>query len=257
MQLLNEISNRQRYRTYVRLVVIGLAAFAAYLFSVLIQESHYWWALIPTFALACLSAVEFAVADLLLDRRFPPESTEFLERLQRKLRTTTVHGGIVDALNSCVETFRGCDPSRISSTVHLRIDVLSDYESDTLPALIQISDYTRAGLGGRRWRLLEPTKGLVGRCLRVGERVCVNFRSQSEYRARMVMEFGYTAEEVDRHTTSARSHMAHPLMVSGDIVGVLYFFSTEPQVFPLAASPEHVCKAGNTVLSLLQAAEIL
>ncbi|MGX1793719.1 GAF domain-containing protein [Microbacterium sp. NPDC055312] len=255
--LLRGIPTRQRYRVFARLGSILAAAIAAYAFSFLIQERSYLWALIPAIVLAIASIAEFVVTDLLLDKRFPPESAALLERLGQKLIATTIHDEIVSALNSCVSGFRGCDPSKISSTLHLRVDVLSDTDSEAVPSLIQVARYTRPSLGGPRWRILSPAVGLVGRCLRLDDLVWVNFRDRSEYDYRMVAEFGFAPEDVQRHTTSARSYLASPLRDGGRLVGVLYFFSTEPQVFPLAADERRLARAGEELLRLLRVAEIL
>jgi len=255
--LLRGIPRRQRYRVYARVGTILAAAAAAYIFSVLVQERHYLWALIPALVLAVASIAEFVVTDLLLDKRFPPESAALLERLQQKLITTPIHDEIVSALNSCVGGFHGCDPSKISSTLHLRVDVLSEADSEVVPSLVQVARYTRPSLGGPRWRILNPAVGLVGRCLRLNDLVSVNFRDRSEYDHRMVAEFGFAPEDVKRHTTTARSYLASPLRDGGRVVGVLYFFSTEPQVFPIAADQGQLTRASEEVLRLLRVAEIL
>lgn len=255
--LLRGMSRRKRYRVFARLGTILAAAVAAYAFSLLIQERSYLWALVPAVVLAIASLAEFVVTDLLLDKRFPPESAALLERLQQKLTTTSIHDEIVSALNSCVSGFRGCDPSKISSTLHLCIDVISDTGSEAVPSLVQVARYTRPSLGGPRWRILSPAVGLVGRCLRLDELVWVNFRDRSEYDHRMVAEFGFAPEDVQQHTTSARSYLAAPLHDGGRLVGVLYFFSTEPQVFPVAADRGQLARAGQEVLRLLRVAEIL
>jgi hypothetical protein len=255
MRFLEDISLRQKYRTAARLVIIVLAAGALYVFSVMIQEREYSWSLIPAALLALLSVAEFVVADLVLDKRFPPHSARFLERLQRKLGSTSIHQEIMNTLDSCVAGFKGCDQSRISSTVHFRVDI--NHDEGTLPALIQLSDYTRSGLGGRRWRVIQATKGLAGRCLRQEQLVWVNFRSEQEYRSRMVEEFGFTKDEVDDHTSTARSYLAIPLRNASETVGVLYFFSTEPQVFPLAANQNDLRSKADVITGFLRAAEIL
>jgi GAF domain-containing protein len=73
----------------------------------------------------------------------------------------------------------------------------------------------------------------------------------------MVEEFGFSPEEVDRHTKTARSYLAFPIRDRGDMVGVMYFFSTEPQVFPVAANEDRLRDAAESISALLRAAEIL
>jgi GAF domain-containing protein len=137
------------------------------------------------------------------------------------------------------------------------IDIVEPGTSATAAGLVQISEYTRAGLGGRRWRVLRETQGIVGRCARVGTMVCANFRTDSEYRKRMVYEFGFTRDEADRHTTAARSYLAFPVESSNDLVGVMYFFSTEPQVFPQAADKAVLDRNARVIAGLLRVSEIL
>jgi hypothetical protein len=85
----------------------------------------------------------------------------------------------------------------------------------------------------------------------------VNFRSLDEYRDRMVREFGFTHQEVARHTTAARSYLAYPIRDKGEIIGIMYFFSTEPQVFPHAVNSQRLSDTAESILGLLRTAEIL
>lgn len=240
-----------------RLAILTCAAFTGYLFAFLLQIGRYGWAFFAALVLGLLSIAEFVLADLIIDSRFPRETREFLDLLRERLVRTGIHDEIVRELTTCVSRFRGCDPSQVSSTVHLRVSVVAAGSDETSPGLIQLSDYTRVGLGGRRWRVLESTKGIVGRCLRLERMVWVNFRSAEEYRTRMVEEFGFSHAEVEQHTGTARSYLAYPLQTESTTLGVLYFFSTEPQVFPHAADPAEVERSAATVIGLLRATEIL
>ena len=253
LEVIDDVSVRRKYRIGARFVILILASGAVFSFSVLIQQQRYLWSIVPAAVLAILSIAEFILADLIIDARFPPETVKLLERLQSKL---TVHDEIVRVLKSCVSTFNGCDKERISSTVHLRVDITTS-GNGIATALVQLSDYTQAGLGGRRWRTLDPAKGLVGRCLRLEKLDWVNFRSIDEYRDRMVREFGFTRQEVARHTTTARSYLTYPIEDKGKAIGVIYFFSTEPQVFPLAADLSRLIEAAESILGLLRTADIL
>jgi len=255
--IFRDLPDRERYRSWARLTILVLAGVFVYGFSVLLQEEEYGWAVIPAAVLGVLSVAELVVADLILDSRFPRDTTEFLERLQRKLSTTSTHEEVVRLLESCVDTFAGCDKARISSTVHLTVETVEPGTTTTATGLVQISDYTRAGLGGRRWRVLKTTQGIVGQCVRTGEVVCVNFRTLQEYERRMVEDFGFTRAEAQRHTRAARSYLAMPIRSSGNLVGVLYFFSTETQAFPRCADEAVLRTTAESVAGLLRAAEIL
>lgn len=59
-----------------------------------------------------------------------------------------------------------------------------------------------------------------------------------------------------QHSRNARSYLAYPLYKEEDIVGVIYFFSTEPQVFPRAAPDLRLEATADAVLALLNAAGI-
>jgi hypothetical protein len=139
--------------------------------------------------------------------------------------------------------------------VHLHVEVFG--ESGTKPSLLQITDYTRPRLGGSPWRFTEAESGVIGRCLRTGQMEHVNFRDRSEYQRRMVEEFGYSHERANRHTTSARSYLAYPVFEGNQLIAVLYFFSTEPQVFPNAADPKSLAETGEVILHHLKVAGVL
>lgn len=234
-----------------------LAAVSTYVFAVLLQEELFWWALIPGSLLGILSIVEFVLADIYVDSRFPLETTEFLERLERRLSTTSTHREILTILRNCVDSFVACDRRRISSTVHLTVDLVEPGTSQTATGLVQISDYSRSGLGGPRWRVLKATQGIVGRCIRAGRMVYVNFPTPEEYTRRMVEDFGFTRAEAASHTTAARSYLAVPIFNSETLIGVMYFFSTETQVFPGAIDLDALDHHAESVASLLRASEII
>jgi GAF domain-containing protein len=233
-----------------------IAAASLYAMSVLVQEKNYYLAILPSALLGLLSISEFVIADLIIDARFPPDTARFLDRLQKKMGSTSINDEIVDTLDRCVRTFQGCDRSQISSTLHLRVDVLAP-DSSRRRALIQVSNYTMKRLGGRRWRELDASKGLAGRCLRLGELVFVNFRDEGEFTRCMVEEFGFTSQEAEEHTQKARSYLAFPLKDEEETVGVLYFHSTEPQAFPHCSDVDALQAAADGIAGLLRAAELL
>lgn len=257
MTVLAEIPRWRRWRIGMRLVLLLLAAVIGYGFAFLLQVGRHGWAFLAALLLGVLSIVEFVLADLVIDSRFPKETREFLDLLRERFIQNGIHDEIVRELTTCVSRFRGCDPSQVSSTVHMRVSVLTAGTDESTPALIQLSDYTKAGLGGRRWRVLESTKGIVGRCLRLERMVWVNFRSVDEYRQRMVEEFGFSQTEIEQHTVSARSYLAYPLQQEASVFGVLYFFSTEPQVFPHASDPAEIDRTAAAIIGLLRAADVM
>ncbi len=251
-----DMSPARKWRVSARLASILLISAAAYWFAALIQRDRFGWAIVPAIVLLLVSWGEFVALDLAIDRRFPLHTREQLDRLHRQMSQTPVNREIVDAMRACVASLRGCDRDRVSSAVHLTVDVESPFQERSVTGLVQISDYTRPGLGGRRWRVTESTKGIIGQCVRTRETVWVNFNSAEEYLRRMVTEFGYTREEAENHT-DARSYLAHPLLDSDAVVGVLYFFSVEPQVFPHAADLRQLSHTADKVASLLRTVNVL
>lgn len=257
LTLLDTLVWRRRLRTGIRVVVIITAAAALWAFSVLVQEKQYSFALGAAAFIALLSVFELFLADLLLDTSLPRSSRKFLEDLQLKLVSTSMKEEIIATLQACVGSFVGCDTARISSTVHLAVPVSDPRDDQASLRLFQPFEYTRPGLGGHRWRLTDPAKGIVGRCLRQQRKVWVNFRTAEEYRDRMVQEFGYTPDEASRHTTTARSYLAIPLVDEKRVIGVLYFFSTEPQTFPIAANEDRLRETAATIAGFLRIAEVI
>lgn len=85
----------------------------------------------------------------------------------------------------------------------------------------------------------------------------MNFDDATEYRRRMVEEFGFSREEAEMHTTFARSYLAEPLLLGGTVIGVLYFFSSEPQVFPLAARGSDLASKGQDFVDVLKTVSIV
>jgi GAF domain-containing protein len=73
----------------------------------------------------------------------------------------------------------------------------------------------------------------------------------------MVREFGYTRQEIERHTKTGRSYWAEPLRFNGEFVGVLFLFSTEAQVFPRAADGRRFQSIAGNVAGILKAASII
>jgi len=255
MDLVKEVPDSRKYRAKLRFSVIVAAGVPTFAFAVLVQERKYVIAGLVGIALVLLSLLEFVVADLLVDRRFPRETERFLNRLKERIAATSTHDELVEAVQVCIETFKGCNVESVSGTIHFRVTHY-DEANKQAPALVQLAPYT--GQGGEPWRVIAATKGIVGRCLRLERKVWVNFADASEYEDRMVQEFGFTAEQSARHTRSARSYLAYPVRDAvGSLVALLYFFSTEPQVFPLAADDSELRRTSEEVVRLLRAAEIL
>ena len=67
----------------------------------------------------------------------------------------------------------------------------------------------------------------------------------------MVKSFGFSSEEAERHTRTGRSYLAIPLLRLGVVLGVLYFFTSEPQVFPRSANLNQLEKDAQAIVDLI------
>lgn len=219
------------------------------------EKAHFGWAVVAGAGVVGVALLEFVFADLIVEAKFPAATARILEQLPRALFDRGVGNKITQDMARCVAQFSGCNKEAITGTVHLLVTTYVD--NDIEGRLLQISDYT-GRLGGKKGRLIDPAKGIVGRSLRLGRPDWVSFRDQTEYLERMVDKFGFTQDEARRHTTSARSYLAVPI---GENDGppdlVLFFFSTEPQVFPLCADIDEVKSVGITIRNYLEVSGVI
>jgi hypothetical protein len=249
-----EIPEPKRFRLSIRMALIIAAAVGGFAISVLLEEHHYYWALLPGVAVFLASAGEFVLADLVTDARFPPETSAAIAKLEANLKG--YHDRIQTPIQRVIEALRGCDRTAVSGTFHLLVNVYPSGSMSQESALIQIVDYSGA-LGGRKWRETPTTKGLIGRCVRTGCFEVVNFASREEYDERMVTEFGFSRGEVQAHTRAARSYCAHPVLLGNALIGVIYLFSTERQVFPRALEAGIIEAAAREISAFLEGARIV
>ena len=201
--------------------------------------------------------LEFIFADRIAEKRYPLETEKKLALLEEKLGTLAVRS-ISEKLGRIISSFNACDQSRISGTVHLIVELLRSPEGKARNGLLQLTEYV-GPKGGHKGRITTLDQGIIGRCARTGKIEHVNFLNENEYRSRMVEEFGFSKKESDTHTKIARSYLAIPLVADSepDPIGVLYFFSTEPQVFPIAASDSGLDAKALDVLDVLKTASIV
>lgn len=73
----------------------------------------------------------------------------------------------------------------------------------------------------------------------------------------MVKEFGFSPDEVAKHTREARSYWAEPVYSQNRLVGVIYLFSTDVQVFPLAVDRTALQSSANEIAAYLKGAGIV
>ena len=249
-----DIPRRKRFRLRWRAIAIFAVVFAGFFASIYVQENQYSMALLAASVVLLGSLIEFVFADIVTDQLYPARTQGLLDRLEHDLRA--YHDRIRETIGDVIKELRGCDQSRVSGTFHLVVEQFLVSDDGVEEALVQVTDYS-GQLGGKRWRFTPATKGLIGRCLRSGRSEWVNFRNEEEYAARMVEEFGFTRAEIAKHTRQARSYWAEPVYARRKMIGVIFIFSTEAQVFPHAVvSPSLQCRA-REMSAFLQGAGIV
>lgn len=254
MWQLPEISDRKKFRLKLRVTSIVIGVIAAYLTSLLLERSDYWWSLLPAAFVLFASLAEFVVADILTESKYPARTQALLDDLDENLQE--YHDRIRRSIEHAIGSLQACDSRRVSGTFHLVVDLYSSDGNGAEEALLQVTAYS-GPLGGRRWRFTSAGKGVIGRCLRSARPECVNFASLQEYQERMVSEFGFSRKEVAQHTQEARSYWAEPVVVAERLVGVIYLFSTEPQVFPRAADSSVLQGLAREIGSFLVGARVV
>ena len=237
---------RLRFRGYA--VLIG--AVSGYFAAVSIEEKQYLVAY--GLALVAISATlfELVVADLLTKSRYPASTQALLRRLeidyQRVGRLVPQH------VQKLIDSLTGCDRSKVRGTVHLRVP-LNTLGGESEEALLQLTGYT-GPVGGGAWRFTPASKGIIGRCMRTERLETVSFSNDVEYREKMVTEFGFSLGEAKSRTTTGRSYLAQPIVSEEKLVGVLYLFSTEVQVFPGSVDTSKLECAASNIASFLEGA---
>jgi hypothetical protein len=247
---------RRRYRLGLRGILVSVGLVSGYAVTLLVDSGAYLWSL-PVFSILLVATlVEFVFADYLAERRYPHDTERKLDLLEHSLGSQAVDE-LRSKIQRTISSFEACDQSCISGTVHVTVDLMPSAESPKRNGLIQLTEYVGSS-GGSKGRITTLEKGIVGRCARTGRREVVNFTDQEDYLNRMVQEFGFTKEEAASHTTSARSYVAEPLMSADERpIGVLYFFSTEPQVFPHAAGGTELSEVAQDMVAILRTVSIV
>lgn len=249
------IRTRRQFRLALRAAAIIIGACSGYAVALLLTKSLLWWSVIPFLILLFSTVFEFILADLLTEHRHPFDTEKKLDLLERKLGARAVQN-ISQKLERIIMNFKACDQSKISGTVHLVVEMAPSPEGKLRYGLLQLTNYV-GPRGGSKGRITTLDQGIIGRCARTGRIEHVNFADEAEYRNRMVEEFGFSKEEAELHTAIARSYIAIPIITESRIVGVLYFFSTEPQVFPIAASDSNLMEKTQDLLDVLRTASIV
>ena len=243
------IRTHRAFRLFIRFLALLIGLSAAFQVALFIQQGHASHAEFWHLAVIIAAVVEFVFADVLAERSFPFDTERKIALMERRLGTNAIQA-ITRILIETIGELRGCNTSLVSATVHLLIEVAPTADNRVGKGLLQLTDYVGPE-GGKKGRLTLITQGVIGRCARTERVEHVGFSDEAEYLTAMVREFGFSRQEAERHSKSGRSYIAVPLLQNMTIVGVLYFFSSEPQVFPKAASHIELHKTANFIQSLV------
>jgi hypothetical protein len=249
------IRTRRQFRLTLRGIAIFLVVSSGYAIGLLIQVGEFKWSILPMGILLIASITEFVLGDYITEKNYPIETEEKLDLLERQLGARAVQS-ISDKLNRIIQSFRACDVGKVSGTVHVSIALTPSAEHKDRFGLLQLTHYV-GPLGGSKGRITTLDKGIIGRCARTKRQEHVNFFTRGEYLERMITEFGYTLTEAEKHTTLARSYIAEPLLIGEQLVGVLYFFTPEAQVFPLAARESDLPAKAQDIVEILKTIAIV
>jgi hypothetical protein len=225
----------RRFRLRMRLYALVAGLFCGYLVAIYVDEGDYDWALLPLGLVMAASVFELVIADIWLNTRYPASTRTVLDRLEIDYARLNVT--VPAYMDELIRSLRGCDVRKVSGVIHLRAPLNTITGSED--GLVQLTGYSGARRGGA-WRTTEASKGIIGRCLRSGQTETASFASQAEFERRMVSEFGFFKDEAARHSREGRSYLATPIKAAGRLVGVLYLYSTEPQVFPHALDEDQL-----------------
>lgn len=80
---------------------------------------------------------------------------------------------------------------------------------------------------------LKMTQGIVGTCARLGEAVIdvLDTDQQQDVESYLVRNWGFTRSEARRLSKDRKAYLALPIKVDGEVIGVLYFDSSDPHAF--------------------------
>jgi len=101
--------------------------------------------------------------------------------------------------------------------------------------LKQAFDYIQMGQGYGAGRTYRVAQGIIGKAYRQKGPQVENFASDTDYRRRMVKEYGYTEQEMRKRTADRRSYLCYPIVRDDcdEVIALLYFDSDTPGTFSL------------------------
>lgn len=254
MFFLTDLSPRKRYKLIIRLLAIILGILGVFFTAVYIQQSKYIIALYFASIILLASFIEFVISDVLAERRYPTRTAILFDALDTKLNH--VRDSIMEKLKETVNALKGCDKSLVNATVLLEVHFYSSIDDKLEAGLIQLTDYY-GKRGGSPWRITSCYKGIVGRCIRTSKPEFVNFNSEADFEEKMIKEFGFDKEDIGMVSKDARSYFAYPIEFDEKVIGVLFLFSTEHQVFPKAVDISMIQGISKDISLFLNTARIV
>lgn len=249
------IRTHRSFRLTIRLIALSVGLSAGFYMSVQLEQENFqtgFWFFLIVMATALL---EFVLGDVFADQSFPFDTERKLSLMEERLGSNAIDF-ISSRLKQTINELVGCDSTGVSATVHVLAELNATNDSHTRYGLLQLTDYVGPE-GGRKGRVTLINQGIIGRCARTEEMEIVDFSDATEYQSSMVREFGFTKEDAKRHTTTARSYLAYPLKSEGTLIGVIYFFTAEPQVFPKAAKNAQLDRLATEFVNYLKLVQLV
>jgi len=254
MALLSQLSPRKRLKIIIRFIAILIAFAGTFFAAINIQKFEFRIAFFFSLLVVLASIIEFIISDILTEKIYPLRTQQLFNTLELKL--ARVRDGVITKLREAVENLKGCDKNHVNVTVHLKVNFFSSIDDKIETGLVQLTDYY-GNSSGASWRITSCYKGIIGRCLRTGEPEYVNFANEEEYEDRMIKEFGFTKSETEARSKNARSYYAYPIIINNQLIGVLYLYSTDFQVFPNSVDERKIASVSRDITMLLKAASIV
>lgn len=249
------IKTHRSFRLTLRAIALMAGLYAAFRVSMLLEKSEFESALYVYIVVIVASFVEFVIADVIADRSFPFDTERKLALMEKRLGAQVIET-IAHRLSELISEFRGCDNSLISAAVHVFAELTATADQRIREGLLQLTDYIGPA-SGNKGRITLINQGVIGRCARTGRMETVDFADEEEYQEAMVRDFGFTTQEAERHTKTARSYLAFPLHHNDKIVGVLYFFTRAPKVFPRAADVTRLEDVAREIVNYMKLAQLI
>lgn len=248
------IRTHRSFRLTIRAMALAIGLLSAFYVSKTMEMQDFKTAFYIYLIVCTTAFVEFVLADVLADRSFPFDTERKLALMEKRLGANAIDT-ITNRIKETIEQFRGCDKTHISGAVHVVAELTSTADQRVREGLLQLTDYVGPATG-KKGRVTLFTQGVIGRCARTCQQETVDFADAEEYYSAMLREFGFTKREADKHTNTARSYLAYPMKNDNSLVGVLYFFTTEPQVFPFAAKDVELEGFAREIVNYLKLAQL-